>query len=196
MGVLLENGDDSVPDDQDGQDTRQHSLNNDENDTYHCLGGLCNGELVHKNEDADDRQQTNDLDGNVDNVSGLALKGLVPDEQTKHEGLHYQLRDALGQTVLITDSHNDTLSEHVDDDRNEQPPEVLAVIVVEQLPLDPEVLVFVELARVTIGLLQLSGGAYNFEGEESEHTGEKSQSQTSQQLRSPRVTSRELVHAI
>lgn len=196
MRVLLEDGHDGVPDNEDGKNTCQNGLNNHQDKTHDCLSRLFDAELVHKDENADDGQQTDNLDGDVENVAGLALKGPVPDEEAQHEGLDDELRNGLGHAVRVADSHDDALGKHVADDGDEQPPVGLFVVVVEELVLDPEVLVLVQLAGIAVELLQLLGRADDHVCKEGEHAREQGKGKAGEQFGGPRVTRDELVHAV
>lgn len=196
MRVLLEDGHDSVPDDKNSKNTGQDGLNDNKNKTNDGLGSLFDTKLVHKDKDANDGEQTDDLDGDVENIAGLALKGPVPDEDGQHDGFNNKLCNGLRHTVRVADGHDDALGKHVADDGDEQPPVGLLVVVVEKLVLDPEIFVLIQLAGVAVELLQLLGRADDLVSEKGEHTSEQSESQAGEQLGGPRVTRNELIHAV
>lgn len=194
--VFLDNRSNGVPDDQDGENAGQRSLNGDEDDTDHRLGGLSDTELIDKHQDASNRQQTHNLDGDVEHIARLALEGAVPDENSQHQRLNDKLRNALGQSVLIADGHDDTLGEHVEDNGDEHPPEGLLVRVVEQLVLDPQILVLIESADIAVGRLELLGSRDDLVREEHQHARKQCQCDAGQRLGSPRIACDELIHAV
>lgn len=174
MRVLLEDGNHGVPDNENGENARQDGLDNNKDKTNNGLSSLFNTKLINKDENANNGQQADDLNGDVENVAGLALKGSVPDEDSQHDGLNDKLSNSLSHSVCVAYGHDDALGKHVADDGDEEPPVRLLVIVVEELVLDPEVLVLVQLAGVTVELLQLLGRAYDLVGKEGKHARKQS----------------------
>lgn len=170
MGVLLAAGVDRVPHNQKSEHPGQSGLNSNQDDTSDSLGGLRNAKFLDKDEDAGNREDANDLDGDVDDVTRLALKGTAPQQKAKHESLNDELGRGLGHAVAIASGKNATLGEQVDDDGDEDPPVVLLVGLVEETVLHPVVLVIVETADIALGLLQLASSAPNLVREEGEDT--------------------------
>lgn len=75
---------DGVCGDENGQDTGQDGLHGDENYAGDGLGCLSDAEFLDEDENAYDGEGSDDLDEDVDHVSGASLVWSVPDEETEH----------------------------------------------------------------------------------------------------------------
>ncbi|KAI6770299.1 hypothetical protein HG530_004928 [Fusarium avenaceum] len=146
---------DGVPNDQDDQEASKSRLDSDENHTSNSLAVLRNGELVNKDKDQRHRQNANSLDGDTDDVARLSLKRSSPDEEAQKDGLNNELSDGLSHTVAIANSKGAALSKEIDNSRDEDPPVILLVRLVEQGVLDPNLFVVVQGVGIALSVLQL-----------------------------------------
>ena len=143
MWVLSAAHDESIGDDQDAEDASQYGLDNDENDTSDSLSGLRDTKLLYKDENTTNSQCSDDLNEDVDDVSGFSLEWSIPYEKSKHQHLNDELSNGLCHSMSICSCEDTSFGEHVDDKRNEYPPEVFLVGIVEEAVLEPMALVLV-----------------------------------------------------
>ena len=134
--VLLAADNDGIDGNQDRQDAGQDGLHDNQSQTSHRLGSLVNTKLFNEYQNADDGNHTNDLNHNVDPVSRLERERAEPELDDEEERLDDELTGGLGQTMTICASNDAATSEHVDDERNEDPPVALLVVLVEDAVLD------------------------------------------------------------
>jgi len=188
--------DERVHEDEDGEETCENGLHNDEDDSGDGFRGLGDTELFDKDQDAEHGKHSNDLDDNVDPVSGLPSIGSSPEQQNKHNRLDDELAACLHKPMSISCGNNDTLGKHVDDGWNEHPPVALLEVVVEETVFDPGLLVFVESTCVSFGFLVFPSQAPDPEREEGQDSSEQTEGNACKDFRSPRVTLDELVDAV
>jgi hypothetical protein len=196
VGVLLATDDDGVDSDENRQDTSQRGLYNDKNKTSDRLGGLGHSKLLNEDQNANDRQHTNGLDGDVDPVTRLEGVRAGPEKYDEKHSLDNELTGGLGKSVTICSGNNTATSKHVDNGRDEDPPIALLVVFVEHAVLAPDLLVVVERIRPAFELLELVGDAPNFPGKECQDAGKSDKGHTSESFGGPRVSLFELVNTV
>lgn len=84
MGVLLAAHDNGVYSNENGQYTGQHTLDCDEYNTSNSLSRLCNAELFDKDQNTHNREGSDDLNEDVDNVARSSFVRSVPDQEAEH----------------------------------------------------------------------------------------------------------------
>lgn len=82
--VFLAACDDSVDADENSQNSSKGRLDCDQDDAGDGLCGLGDAKLFNEDENADDGEDTDDLDEDVDDVAGSSLIGAAPEEEAEH----------------------------------------------------------------------------------------------------------------
>jgi len=77
--VLLAADNDSIDSNKNSQEASEDCLHDNQHKTSNSLGGLSNTKLFDKNQDADNREYTDNLNDDVDPVSGLERVGARPE---------------------------------------------------------------------------------------------------------------------
>ena len=185
VGVLLAADNDGVDGDKNSKNTSERSLHNNKHETGDGLGCLAHTQFFDEDQDADNRQDTNDRDGNVDPGTGLEGVWAGPEKHDKEKGFNDELTGSLCETVAVCSSDNTTTSKQEDNSGDEDPPVALLVVLVEHAVLAPDLLVLVKSVRLALHLLELVGGAPDLPSEESQDSSECREGYTSKCLDSP-----------
>lgn len=130
--VLLAADDDGVDGDEDGESAGQNALDDDENNAGDGSRGLGDSEFLGEDQDARNRDDTDDSDENINDVTSLAVERTADDEEAEENQLAGKLTAGLDETVSATEGNDGALGEEVDDERNKHPPESRLVLVVEE----------------------------------------------------------------
>lgn len=134
----------------------ENRLHDDQNNSRDRLGRLRNAELLDKDQNAKHGKHSDDLNDDIDPVSGFQAVGTRPEKEDEHDRFNGELSDCLNHAVAITTSNDATFSEHVDDRGNKHPPVTLLETVVEEAVFDPGFLVVVQSGGVAFKLLVLA----------------------------------------
>ena len=172
MRILAAAHDDGVDDDENSEENGQHRLYGYECHPCHGFGALCHAELLHKDDDTNHRQRTHHLNDDVDPITRLRHKWATPYQQAQHQGFDDQLSARLEHAMSVAGGDDAAPRKHIQDSGNENPPQVLLVLIVEQGVLDPYVLVLVQCMMIALCLSVPPRQLPDFEGEEGQHGSE------------------------
>ena len=106
MRVVLDAEYQAVDCNKNSENTGQGRLGGDQNDTSNGLRGLRNAQFFNEHQDTHDRKNPDNLDKNVDPVTGFECVGSAPQQENKH--------DSFNDKVIATEARNKSFELWID----------------------------------------------------------------------------------